>query len=106
MIPDDEKIAETGSRYRMSNNIVINTDNATGHWEGEKPCWSEKEQQTLYRSASGRYYRERQPSRKRYPRFRWLLNEEAAAWLLVNGHDQTDDGWPEELTALADSIRD
>ena len=101
MIPNDEKIAETGSQYRMPDGIVIDTNNATGHWEGRKPCWSEQEQQILFRSTRGRFY-----ARKRYLRFKWLSNEEAAAWLLVNGYNPVDNDWPEELTAIADVIRD
>ena len=98
------------TKYRMEDNTVVETDNATQSWE-EETRWdgnnhisvhtgSQWEHQTLHRSRKGRYYVECtsqwQGSR---PRAEWLSPQAAARWLLLNESEL-----PDDLKQLEDEI--
>ena len=98
------------ARYRMEDETVLDTDNATQHWDEEtdwngsnwisRPTKSQWHHETLYRSRKGRYYIE---STSQYqgdrPRAEWISKRQAAAWLLLNEWDV-----PEELREAADQV--
>jgi len=86
------------ARYRMDDNVIVDTDKASQSWEestsfdgrnhisratGSQWCHEE-----LYRSAKGRYYivswSQWQGS---LPSARYLDAREAAAWLVYHGHE-------------------
>jgi len=98
------------SRYRMSDGSVVDTANATAHWEEDtyfdghnrisRATGSQWEHQKLYRSRKGRYYVEHwsqwQGSRDTAE---WVSNEEAARWLLANEQEI-----PAELASAAEQV--
>ncbi len=98
------------TRYRMDDGTVVDTKNATQHWE-ENRRWdgrnnisvatgSQWEHEELYRSRKGRYYLEHtsqwQGSRDSAS---WVGNRAAAKWLLANDHEL-----PEDLAPLAEEV--
>lgn len=95
--------------YRIENSVV-NTENATAKWEDGTffdghnrisiATGSQWVNQRLYRSRKGRYYIET-VSRIQGQRdhAEWCSPEEAARWLLANGHPI-----PEDLQAAAESV--
>ena len=98
------------SKYRTEDGTVVDTDNATAHWE-ETTDWdgrnhisratgSQWNHETLHRSRKGRYYTEHwsayQGSRAHVE---WVSPEEAARWLLHNDHEL-----PEDLAKLAEEV--
>ncbi len=98
------------ARYGMSDGTVVDTDNATAHWDEmtrwngrnhiSVPTGSEWNHESLWRSRKGRYYVERtsqwEGSR---PCAEWVSNEEAARWLLENEREV-----PKELTSLVEQV--
>lgn len=90
------------SRYQMDDGSVVDTKNATAHWE-EDTRWDGRNRisvatgsqwihQTLYRSRKGRYYLETVSQwQGSTPRAEWVSNHEAARWLLANGEELPDD---------------
>jgi len=98
------------ARYRMSDGTVVDTANASQHWD-EDTRWngnnhisvatgSQWEHQTLYRSRRGRYYIEHTSQwQGSTPSAEWVSNEEAARWLLANEHEV-----PAELTTVAEQV--
>ena len=97
------------AKYRIEN-IIVDTDNATAHWN-EAKRWdgrnhisvatgSQWNHETLYRSRRGRFYVEHESAwQGSTPRAEWVSPEEAARWLLANEHEV-----PAELAAAADSV--
>ena len=98
------------ARYRMSDGTVVDTENASQHWD-EATRWngnnhisvatgSQWEHQTLYRSRRGRYYIEHTSQwQGSTPSAEWVSNEEAARWLLANEHEV-----PAELSEVAEQV--
>lgn len=94
----------------MDDGTVIDTDKAQAHWKEEttwdgnnhisKATGSQWNHQMLYKSRKGRYYVEHtsqwQGSRDHVE---WVSNEEAARWLLNNGHEL-----PQDLAHLEDEL--
>ena len=91
------------SRYRMDDGTVIDTDNATAHWDESRTHdgsnWisdatgSQWEHETLYRSRKGHYYVEHTSQwQGRRAHVEWVSPEEATRWLLAQGKEI-----PEEL---------
>lgn len=86
------------ARYQMQDGTVIDTDNASKHWN-EITRWngnnhisvatgSQWEHETLYRSRKGRYYVEHTSQwQGSTPRAEWVSEQEAARWLLLNEHE-------------------
>lgn len=86
------------ARYQMQDGTVIDTDNASKHWD-EETRWngnnhisvatgSQWEHETLYRSRKGRYYVEHTSQwQGSTPRAEWVSEQEAARWLLLNEHE-------------------
>lgn len=100
------------STYRMDDNTVVNTENATAKWN-EETTWdgnnhisvatgSQWAHERLYRSRKGRYYVEHwsqwQGTRERAE---WVSQHHAAVWLRTNGHEL-----PDDLAHLADEIEE
>jgi hypothetical protein len=98
------------ARYQMHDGTVVDTANATEHWN-ECQDWdgsnyigrstrSQWHDQILYRSRKGRYYIE-YSSRVQGERdhVEWVSPERAAAWLVLNEHEL-----PEELAAFAEQV--
>ena len=98
------------TRYKMADGMIVDTGNASQHWE-ENTRWdgrnhisvntgSQWHHETLYRSRRGRYYLERTSNYQGdTPTAEWIDNREAARWLLLNEHEL-----PEELQELADEV--
>ena len=96
--------------YRMSDNTVVRTENASQSWN-EATLWNGSNHisratgdqwthQTLYRSRKGRYYVEHSSQwQGSADRAEWISNEEAVRWLLLNEHEI-----PEELRALVEEV--
>ena len=94
------------STYRMDDDTVVKTENATEHWD-EESDWdgsnhigrssrSQWHDHTLHRSRKGRYWLEyRSRVQGEHDHAEWLSNHAAARWLLANDYDL-----PEELAAL------
>lgn len=90
------------TKYRMEDGTVLDTANATKHWEEEtdwdgrnhisRATGSQWNHQELYRSRKGRYYivhsSQYQGSRDHAE---WVSPQEATRWLLHNEHDLPDD---------------
>jgi len=86
------------SKYKTEEGTIINTNLAAESWN-EHNWWngrnyestatgSQWAHQTLYRSSKGRYYIEHTSQwQGSKPHADFVSNEEAAAWLLLNGHD-------------------
>jgi hypothetical protein len=98
------------ARYQMQDGTVVDTANATHHWD-EYRDWdgnnhigrssrSQWHDQTLYRSRKGRYYIE-YGSREQgvMDRVEWISPERATAWLLLNEGDL-----PADLEKLIESV--
>ena len=101
---------DTMTRYRMDDGTVIETDNATQSWEEasdhdgsdliSRATGSQWAHETIYRSRKGRYYVEHTSNyRERRPHVEWVSPEEAARWLLHQGHDL-----PEGLARLESEV--
>lgn len=98
------------AKYNMDDGVVVDTDMAATFWNEEtewdgnnhvsKATGSQWEHETLYESSKGRYYvvhtSQWQGSR---PYARWLTDEDAARWLLVNDHLL-----PDELEEVAQTV--
>lgn len=96
--------------YRMDDRTVVDTRNASHHWE-EVREWdgrnhigrssgSQWHDQTLYRSRKGRYYLEHcSRVQGEHDSAEWLTPEQAAAWLLHNEHTI-----PEDLKEAAEKV--
>jgi hypothetical protein len=95
--------------YRIENSVV-NTDNATAKWEDDTffdgsnrisvATGSQWVNQRLYRSRKGRYYLEtRSRIQGQRDHAEWVSPEEAARWLLANGHEV-----PEDLVEAAEEV--
>ena len=85
-------------RYRMDDGTVVDTKNATasyrealrhdGHNSISVATGSPWEHEMLYRSRRGRYWIEHASAwQGSTPYASWVSDEEAARWLLANGHD-------------------
>lgn len=100
------------ARYRMDDDTVVDTQNATWVWE-EDTRWDGRnhislatgtqwDHQTLYRSRKGRFYLEHTSQwQGRTPSAEWVSHRTAVSWLLTNGHEI-----PEDLLEVADSVSD
>lgn len=98
------------ARYRMEDNTVLDTDNATQSWN-EDTRWDGNNRisvatggqwthETLYRSKKGRYYIEHSSQwQGSTPSAEWISKRNAASWLLANGHEV-----PAELEAEAEQV--
>lgn len=98
------------AKHRMEDGTVVDTQNAVKDWKEDtfwdgrnhisKATGSQWHHQTLYKSRKGRYYVEHtsayQGSRDHVE---WVSREEAARWLLTNGHEL-----PEDLADLEKEI--
>lgn len=98
------------SIYHMEDGAVVKTENATAHWNEDKEfdgrnmisvaTGSQWNHQTLYRSLKGRYWIEHhsqwQGSRDHAS---WITHREAAAWLMLNGHEL-----PKDLKEYEDQV--
>lgn len=96
--------------FRMDDGTVVDTANATEKWKEDtfwdgknyisKATGSQWNHQTLHKSRKGRYYvlctSQWQGSRDHVE---WVSREEAARWLLTNGHEL-----PEDLAGLENEI--
>lgn len=90
------------SRYVMDDSTIVETDNAKQHWD-EDTRWngnnhisvatgSQWEHETLYLSRKGHYYIEHVSQwQGSTPSARFVTEEEAAHWLVANGHELPDD---------------
>lgn len=97
------------SRYDLDG-VIVDTDNAAKHW-GESTRFdgrnhvsmatgSQWEHETLYLSAKGRYYIESTSQwQGSTPGARFVTNEEAARWLLLNERNL-----PKDLAAVASEV--
>ena len=83
------------TRYRMSDNTIVDTKNATAEWDEMRRsdgsnmigCSSGSQwlDQSLYRSRKGRYYTVTYSRIQGRPdHAEWISNEEAARWFLLN----------------------
>ncbi len=90
------------TRYRMEDDTIVDTalarqrwDEAT-EWDGRnhisRATGSQWEHETLYRSHKGRYYIVHTSQwQGSLPYAGWQSRQEAAGWLLANGHELPDD---------------
>jgi hypothetical protein len=97
-------------RFQMGDGKVVDTEKAKDEWREardfdgrnmiSRATGDQWHHETLFRSASGRYYivhdSDFQGSR---PCARWVSREEAARWLLL-----MDEELPEDLRALEESL--
>lgn len=98
------------ARYRMEDGTVLDTENATDHWD-EATRWngnnhisvatgSQWNHQTLYRSRKGRYYVVHASQwQGSTPHAEWVSEHEAVRWLLANENDV-----PDDLAHLIDAV--
>jgi hypothetical protein len=98
------------STYRMDDGIIVKTENASQSWR-EATRWDGKNNisvatdsqwnhQILYRSRKGRYYIKHSSQCSGSLAYaEWLPPEEAARWLLANGHEL-----PEDLAPLETEV--
>ena len=98
------------ARYRMEDGTVLDTENATDHWD-EATRWngnnyisvatgSQWNHQTLYRSRKGRYYLVHTSQwQGSTPHAEWVSEHEAVRWLLANERDV-----PDDLAHLIDAV--
>ena len=98
------------ARYRMEDNTVLDTENATQSWD-EDTRWDGNNHisvatggqwthETLYRSKKGRYYVEHSSQwQGSIPSAEWVSKRNAASWLLANDH-----AVPEDLVAEAEQV--
>lgn len=98
------------ARYRMPDGTIVDTDNASAHWEEETrfdgnnhislATGSQWTHQTLYRSRRGRYYVEHSSQwQGSSPSAEWVSEQEAARWLLLMEYDL-----PEDLIPFAEEV--
>jgi hypothetical protein len=98
------------SKYKMDDGKIVDTTKALYRWEEEtffdgrnrisNATGSQWEHQRLYRSAKGRYYLECSSQwQGTHPYARWVSREEAATWLIANGH-----GLPPELEEFENDL--
>ena len=98
------------SKYRMSDNTVVDTNNSTMSWneatnsDGSNligvSSGSQWLDDTLYRSRKGRYYLVTHSRIQGRPNSaEWLSNEEATRWLLANEREV-----PDDLKHLVDKV--
>jgi len=98
------------ARYQMHDGTVVDTANASAHWDEDqdfdgsnrigRSSRSQWHDQTLYRSRKGRYYIEyRSRVQGEQNHVEWVSPERAAAWLVVNEHEL-----PEELARFAEEV--
>lgn len=98
------------ARYRMEDGTVIDTENATAHWEEATrfdgsnhisvATGSQWTHQMLYRSRKGRYYIEHTSQwQGSTSHTEWVSPQEAARWLLANNQEL-----PEDLKQYADEV--
>ena len=98
------------SKYRMSDNTVVDTNNSTMSWNEATnfngsnrigvSSGSQWLDDTLYRSRKGRYYLVTHSRiQGRLNSAEWLSNEEATRWLLANEHEV-----PGDLKHLVDKV--
>jgi hypothetical protein len=94
----------------MDDGTVLDTKNATNHWNEARwfdghnhistPTGSQWDHETLYRSRKGRYYilhSSQWQGKSDY--CTWIDHRPAAGWLLANDHDL-----PEDLAALEEEV--
>ncbi|MDP9002353.1 MAG: hypothetical protein M3O46_19855 [Myxococcota bacterium] len=95
--------------YRIEE-TVVKTENASTHWDEEtdwdgrnhvsRATGSQFTHQTLYRSRRGRYWVEHTSQwQGSTPHAEWVSPQEAARWLILNGHDL-----PEDLSAMESEV--
>lgn len=96
--------------YRMDDDTVVKTENATAQWDeesdwdgsnniGRSSC-SQWHDQTLHRSRKGRYYIEyRSRVQGENDHAEWISTRAAARWLLANDHEL-----PADLAPLEDEV--
>ena len=100
------------ARYRMSDGMVVDTDNASAHWDEDsyhdgqnfisRATGGQWEHQRLYRSRRGRHYLESWSDwQGSHTSAEWISKEEAARWLLLNNHDL-----PADLKVVGDQLID
>ena len=88
------------TRYRMEDNTVVDTANATLQWSEDTnldgsnhisvATGSQWAHETLYRSRKGRYYIEHTSQRHGAMGYaEWISKRAAAAWLLANDNEVT-----------------
>ena len=98
------------ARYRMDDGTVVDTDNATRHYEEKqyhdgsnfisKATGDQWQHQDLYRSRKGRYYLETCPRiNGQQAHAEWVSKQEAARWLTLNEHEI-----PEELKEVVEAV--
>ena len=92
--------------------VIVNTDKSEKHWK-ESTRWngnnhisvntgSQWEHETLYKSSKGRYYLIYESQwQGSTPSCRFITDEEAVKWLLLNDHEL-----PEELESLAEVVEE
>lgn len=89
-------------RFRMDDGTVLDTENATKDWAEDtffdgsnhisRATGTQWNHQTLYRSRKGRYYVVRTSQwQGSHASAEWVSPQEAARWLLLNGHSLPDD---------------
>ena len=98
------------ARYKMDDGVVVDTEKAQTRWD-EQTRWNGNNHisvhtgdqwchETLYKSSKGRYYivswSDWQGST---PEARWVSDEEAVGWLLLNGSVL-----PEDLAVLSNDM--
>ncbi len=98
--------------YRMDDNTIVKTENATNEWAEEKN-WNGSNQisvntgsqwnhQRLYRSKKGRYWIEHTSQwQGSEDHAEWISHRQAVAWLLLNEHEI-----PEELEHLVGEVEE
>lgn len=103
------------TRYEMSDGSIVDTDNASDHWN-EATRWdgnnhisvatgSQWGHERLYRSRRGRFYINRTSQwQGSVESCEWLSNETAARWLIANEHNETDDDFPAELKDIVTDL--
>ena len=104
------KAVTTSGTYRMSDDTIVKPKNATECWE-EDTRWDghnhvslatgeQFSHQTLFRSRKGRFYVEHTSQwQDSTPHAEWVSNEEAARWILSQGHKL-----PPDLTDLENDL--
>lgn len=93
--------------YRMDDNTIVKTENATQTWEEAKrhdghnfisvATDSQWKHETLYRSRKGRYWVEHTSQMQGSRDYaEWIGKHTAVRWLLANGHELPEDLKPLE----------
>ena len=100
------------ARYRMSDGMVVDTDNASARWNEDRyydgrnfisrATGGQWDHEALYRSRRGRYYLESWSDWEgTHESAEWISKEEAARWLMLNNHDL-----PGDLKEVGDQVID